>query len=176
MTADIPQLRTQRLTLRALCETDLEDFTAMMADQRVYRWLGGQPSTAADAWRSMAGFLGHWALRGYGQWALEEQESGRFVGRAGLWNPHGWPGLEVGWTVTPEDWGRGYATEAGQASLQWAFATLGVDEIISVTRPDNAASRRVMTKLGLRYSRDVELLGHRQVVYRITREAWQDHG
>jgi RimJ/RimL family protein N-acetyltransferase len=176
VTDDIPTLRTERLELRALSESDLEAFTAMMADERVYSWLGGKPSTAADAWRSMASFLGHWSLRGYGQWALEERESGSFVGRAGLWNPHGWPGLEVGWTVAADHWGKGYATEAGRASLEWGFATLDVDEIISLTRTDNAASQRVMTKLGLHYSHDIELLGHQQGVYRITRQEWDDRG
>ena len=176
MTDDIPRLHTQRLELRALCDADLEPFAAMMADERVYRWLGGQPSTPADAWRSMAVFLGHWSLRGYGQWALEERESGRFVGRAGLWNPHGWPGLEVGWAVAPDHWGKGYATEAGRASLQWAFATLDLDQVISLTRTDNAASQRVMTKLGLRYSHDIALLGHQQVLFRIAREEWADRG
>jgi RimJ/RimL family protein N-acetyltransferase len=176
VTADIPQLRTARLELRALREADLEPFAAMMADERVYGWLGGKASAPADAWRSMATFLGHWTLRGYGQWALEERESGRFVGRAGLWQPHGWPGLEVGWTVAADQWGKGYATEAGRASLEWGFATLDVDQIISLTRTDNAASRRVMTKLGLRYSHDMELLGHKQVVYAITRDEWNSHG
>ena len=47
----------------------------------------------------MAVFVGHWALRGYGLWAAEERCTGKFVGRIGLWNPEGWPGLEVGWLL-----------------------------------------------------------------------------
>ena len=68
----------------------------------------------------MAYFVGHWELRGFGKWALFEQGSGELVGRAGLLQPEGWPGLEVGWLVGREHWGRGYAPEAGRASMEWA--------------------------------------------------------
>lgn len=177
MTLDrIPVLHTDRLVLRAFGEPDLDGYSAIVGDERVAAWLGGKPLSRDDAWRSIATHLGHWLLRGYGQWALEDKTTGRLVGRAGLWRPEGWPGLEVGWTVAPDHWGRGYATEAGRAALRWAFEDLGVDEVLSVTLPHNVASRRVMEKLGLTHDRDEHIIGFDQVVYRITRERWGAHG
>lgn len=175
-TVAIPVLHTRRLVLRAMTGDDLDGYEALYTDERVYRWFGGDAPDRPQVWRSVAMHLGHWALRGYGQWALEEKATGALVGRAGLWNPEGWPGLEVGWTVTPEHWRRGYATEAGDAALEWAFDTLDVHEVISVTRPENAASRRVMEKLGLAYDRTERIVGFDQVVYRITRDTWSRHG
>ena len=77
----------------------------------------------SDAWQQMAWFLGQWELRGTGHWALEEKNSGQFVGRAGLHRPerHDWPGVEVGWVLHPDYWGKGYATEAGAAAVRYGF-------------------------------------------------------
>lgn len=172
----IPVLQTGRLVLRGFAEDDLDDYARISGDERVYRWLGGKGLTRDEAWRSMATHLGHWAIRGYGQWALEDRESGSFVGRAGLWQPEGWPGLEIGWTIDPAWWRRGYASEAGRAALTWAFDDLGADEVISITLPDNAASRGVMDKLGLSFDRSQQLLGFEQVVYRIDRATWARRG
>jgi RimJ/RimL family protein N-acetyltransferase len=80
----------------------------MCADPEVMRYLGdGQPPNRKDAWRQMALFIGHWALRGYGLWAIERKSDGRLIGRAGLWRPEGWPGLELGWALARASWGRG---------------------------------------------------------------------
>ena len=173
---DIPVLRTERLVLRGLREDDLDQFTAVFSDERVYRWFGGDAPARDDMWRSMAMHLGHWALRGYGQWALELADTGALIGRAGLWRPEGWPGLEVGWAVSAEHWRRGYASEAGAAALRWAFEHLDTDEVISVTLPDNTASRGVMEKIGLAFDRMEHVKGFDQVIYRITRDEWAARG
>ena len=164
MTA-VPELRTQRLVLRGWRDGDLDAFAAMQADPQVAEWLGGTPQARDDAWRTMALFAGHWVLKGCGQWVLEDRDSGGFVGRAGLWCPEGWPGVEVGWALVSHSWGQGLATEAGAAALAWAFDQLGLDQVVSVTLPGNTRSRAVMERLGLTYRRDIELRGHRQVLY-----------
>jgi RimJ/RimL family protein N-acetyltransferase len=115
-------LETQRLLLRQFCFDDLDALAAIGADLEVMEFLG--PVMARrDAWRAMAMALGHWQLRGYGSWAVEERATGQLVGRIGLYNPEGWPGLEVGWTLARAAWGRGYATEGARASLDYAFDT-----------------------------------------------------
>ena len=168
----IPELDTERLRLRAPRLDDLDGYARMYADPDVMRFLeNGVPLDRAAAFRSMATHLGHWYLRGYGQWTLEERATGTFVGRAGLWQPEGWPGLEVGWTLARESWGRGYATEAGRAALDYAFNVLGADEVISVIRPDNTASIRVAERLGETYHRTIQLLGGEAHVYRIQIDA-----
>lgn len=164
--AVIPELETERLRLRSLRLDDLDAYARMYADPEVMRFLEhGTPLDRAAAFRSIALHLGHWQLRGYGQWALEDRATGRFIGRAGLWQPDGWPGLEVGWVLDRAAWGHGYATEAGQASIDYAFEVLQAEEIISLIRPDNAASIHVAERLGQTHQRDVELLGEVARVY-----------
>lgn len=110
------QIETERLLLRAWEPDDFEDFAWISADREVMRYIAdGQPATRSQAWRTMAVFVGHWALRGYGLWAAEEGRTGKFVGRIGRWNPEGWPGLEVGWLLDRGHRGRGLATEGARA-------------------------------------------------------------
>lgn len=166
----IPEITTDRLVLRGLRPTDLETYAEMYADPEVMRYLEqGQPVGKAAAWRSMAIHLGHWRLRGYGQWALTERSSGKFVGRAGLWQPEGWPGLEVGWLLARRYWGRGFATEAGGAAIDYAFDTVGVEKVISLIDPNNTASIRVAERLGESYDDTIELAGKHVHVYSVSR-------
>jgi RimJ/RimL family protein N-acetyltransferase len=157
------RLETERLILRPFAPADFDAFAAIHADPEVTRHLNGTPLPRWEAWRSFAMFVGHWQLRGYGVWAVEEKRTGAFVGRAGLYNPEGWPGIEVGWTFGRDHWGTGYASEAGRAAMNWAFGVLGLDHIISVIRPQNTRSVRVAERLGMRYERDAEVMGGIQV-------------
>ena len=146
----IPRLTTERLVLRALREDDLDLYAAMVADPEVMRHVGqGVPVGRGDAWRQIAMFLGGWALHGFGQWAIERRADGVLLGRAGLWCPAGWPGVELGWLLAREHWGRGYATEAARAVLDRVGP--GV-RLVSLIHPDNARSIRVATKLGFAFS------------------------
>ena len=116
----------------------------------------------------IATHLGHWVLRGYGNWAAEEKATGECIGRIGLWNPEGWPGLEVGWMLARSHWGRGLATEGGRAALNWAFDVLGAERVISVIHPDNAASIRVAQRLGETFERPSNIRGTSVVIYGVT--------
>src|SRR5205823_14550586 len=99
-------------------------------------------------WRTLALLIGHWHLLGYGQWAVVEKATGHVIGRAGLWNPEGGYGLEVGWVIRRSRWGQGFATEAARAAVQHGFETVGATHLISLIRPDNARSLRVAEKIG----------------------------
>lgn len=144
----IPRVETERLILREWKHEDLEPYAQFVGDEKAMRFLGGETRDRAGAWREMAGIIGHWALRGYGFWAVEEKSTGAFVGRVGIWEPEGWPQAEVGWSIMPNHWRKGFATEAGRASAQWAFDTLGFDDIVSLIAPGNEASVGVAKKLG----------------------------
>lgn len=169
----IPTLTTGRLILRAFRDDDLDAYAEICADPEVMRYLGeGRPISRVDAWRHMAFFLGHWHMRGYGMWALEERSTGRLIGRAGLQNPEGWPGFEAGWTLGRAHWGNGYATEAAREALRYAFQELGRDHVISLIRPGNDPSIRVAERLGERLEAQVEVMGGPALVYGIDRTAW----
>jgi len=165
------QLETERLRLRQFRESDLDAYAEMCGDPEVMKYLGSGPMDRAEAWRNMAMVLGHWRLRGYGLWAVEEREGGEFVGRVGCWRPEGWPGLEIAWTLRRAFWGRGYATEAGRASLDFAFNQLGQRRAISIIHGENDASIRVAKRLNMRLEGSGNLMGYPVLVYGARRPA-----
>lgn len=163
----VPHLTTERLVLRGFAPRDAEPYVAMMADPDVTRHLGdGRPLPRAEAWRQLAMVIGHWALRGFGLWAVEERATGAFLGRIGCYEPEGWPALEIGYALARPAWGRGYAREGAAAALAYARDVLGRAEIVSFIRPANASSIRVAEALGAAPAETVELFGGPSVVYR----------
>ena len=174
----IPRLETERLVMRAPGAQDFEAFAAMMAKPDVARYIALAPMTRADAWRALSSGLGLWHLRGYGAWSVERKSDGVYVGRVGMINPEGWPGLEIGWTLDQPFWGNGYATEAAAAAaMRYAFLTQPVDRLISNIDPQNTASQSVAARLG-------EIKGERSAlsiagkdypidIWFITRHDWQ---
>jgi RimJ/RimL family protein N-acetyltransferase len=164
----VPRLETERLIMREWSSDDADAHAAMCADPEVMRFLGG-PIHAAQSWRAMALHAGHWSLRGYGNWVLERRDDHSFVGRTGFWNPHGWPGLEIGWTLARGAWGKGFATEAARAALEWGWAELDTDRLISVIAPENDASLRVAERLGMYRLRDDQLAGTPVVIFALDR-------
>lgn len=164
----IPVLETERLVLRGWREGDIEVEAAVSADPEVMRYLGGVIGRE-EAWRRMTLHAGHWLIRGYGNWAVEQRDSGALIGRVGLWRPEGWPGLEVGWRLVRSAWGSGYATEAARAAMEWAWANLEAEQLISLIHPENAGSMRVAGRLGMRRLREQDVLGQRAVIFGIDR-------
>ena len=149
-----PTLETENLILRPFKDGDVDDYFGVLDSPEVRRWLHIPESLdRSDAWQQMAWFVGQWELRGTGHWALEEKKSGQFVGRAGLHRPerHDWPGVEVGWLLHPDYWGRGYATEAGAAAVRYGFEDLQVDKLFSCILPENHRSQAVAKRLGFEF-------------------------
>jgi RimJ/RimL family protein N-acetyltransferase len=166
MTGGVPVVSTERLLLRGFTQDDFEPFATIVSDPEVVRYLdNGEPITREECWRGMALFVGHWHLRGYGWWAVEDRESGDFLGRIGLYNPEGWPGIEVGWLLRRDVWGAGLATEGARAALDFAFEVVGADHVISIIDAHNARSIRVAEKIGERYERELDHRGKAVVVY-----------
>jgi RimJ/RimL family protein N-acetyltransferase len=173
----IPVLETERLLLRAWKPEDIEPYARFMADPDVTRYLTGEVMSRNDAWRNMAMVVGHWVLRGYGMWAVERKSDGAFIGRVGMWNPEGWTALEVGWTIGPEYWGHGYATEAARAAIEYAFLTQPVDRLIATIDVRNEASQKVAQRLGETCGerREIQHSGKTFTVdiWEISRETWR---
>ncbi|QBB69157.1 N-acetyltransferase [Pseudolysobacter antarcticus] len=149
-------IQTDRLILRQPQSSDLEPWAAMMAEPDTMEFLGGtQPRSSA--WRAMATMAGSWALQGFGMFSVIERSSGRWLGRIGPWMPAEWPGTEVGWALSRDARGRGYAEEAAIASIDWAFDALGWDEVIHCIDPRNQGSIALALRLGSRRQRESRL-------------------
>jgi RimJ/RimL family protein N-acetyltransferase len=173
MEINYPILDTRRLRLRPFTEADVAVLDSLLQDPEVVRYIGDRRvPTLQETWRAVAGWLGHWVLRGYGMWAVEERASGAMVGRAGLIYPADWPGPEVGYMLGRTWWGRGYATEAARAAMDWGFATIGFERLISLIDPANTASIAVAERLGETYDGETDLWGNRVLVYAIDRQTW----
>jgi RimJ/RimL family protein N-acetyltransferase len=149
---DFPVLETERLILRCPEERDLDGFAEMMADPAAAHFLGGV-KPRSEVWRALAALAGSWVIKGYGMFSVVEKASGHWIGRIGPWQPEGWPGSEVAWGLTPSAWGRGYATEAAEACIDFAFERLGWEEVVHTIDPANAPSQAVARRVGSRYLR-----------------------
>jgi RimJ/RimL family protein N-acetyltransferase len=164
--SDTPAIHTERLILRGFTSHDFEPLATIVSDPEVVRYLdNGAPINREECWRGMALFIGHWQLRGYGWWAVEERRSGELIGRIGLYNPEGWPGIEIGWLLRRDVWGAGLATEGAAAALAYAFDVVGAQHVISIIDPDNSRSIRVAEKIGEEYERHLHHKNKDVVVY-----------
>ncbi|HYE47529.1 MAG TPA: GNAT family N-acetyltransferase [Caulobacter sp.] len=147
MIAPGPTLTTARLILRPTAREDFDGWAELMADPENSGFIGG-PQERPAAWRGMMSMAGAWALEGYAMFSVLDRETGEWLGRIGPWVPEGWPGTEVGWALLKKAWGKGYAVEAAEATIDWAFDTLGWTEVIHTIAPDNVASQLVAKRLG----------------------------
>ena len=164
-----PELETERLRFRMFRESDFPTYERWCANMDIMRYLGGKTFDRVQAWRHMAYLIGHWAMRGYGYYAVEEKATGALIGRVGYTDHPGWPAFELGWTIIPEFQRRGYAIEAARMLLTYAFETLDRPHVISLIHPDNAPSIRVAEKLGETVEGKTEVLTMPVLVYGISR-------
>ena len=167
---DIPRIETERLILRAFREDDIESVAEMYADSDVARFIthDGKPQDREYSWRTMTNLMGHWLLRGYGMWAVEEKASASPIGYVGPYYPETWPGQEIGWTIAKPCWGKGFATEAALASLTYVRDVLRWPYVIHLIDPQNTRSAVVAERIGsrrdgewIRNGRPLQIYGQR---------------
>lgn len=148
----VPVLRTDRLVLRGWTDDDVGPCAAMNADPEVMRHFPGPLDDEGNA-RFVETVRARWAAGEPSFWVIEAPGVAPFVGAAGLGVVHFdapfTPAVEVGWRLAPAHWGRGYATEAALAAVRYGFDHLGLDRIVAFTVPANAASRAVMSRIGM---------------------------
>ena len=152
VTPAAPTLETPRLILRGWRKEDFAPYAAMLADEETARFITapGRALSPAEAWDQTAWLIGHWQMLGYGMFVVEERATGAFLGRVGPLRPPRWPAFEIAWSLAPAARGKGYATEAARAAIDWSFDNLPLDRIVSTIHPLNLASRRVAERLGER--------------------------
>lgn len=168
MIADIPQIETERLILRAPQAADLPTFTAFYATKRSH--MVGGPRDADESFKALTSRIGHWAVMGYGLWHLEDSETGAFLGWAGLMNPPSWDEPELGWTVFEQAEGKGLAFEAVTAARAYAASHQGLHGVISYIHADNERSAALAGRLGAVVERSGEVLGTPCQIWRHPKE------
>lgn len=180
MTAgQLPSIETSRLLLRPWRDEDFEPFAGLTADPKVMEYFPAL-LTREESDALAQGIAARMAERGFGLWAVEVPGIAPFIGFVGLSVPsfeaHFTPCVEVGWRLARAHWGKGYASEAANASLRFGFETVGLEEIVSFTVPQNLRSRAVMERIGMHQDPDGGFdhpritEGHplrRQVLYRM---------
>jgi RimJ/RimL family protein N-acetyltransferase len=172
-TSPIPILETDRLRLRGIRGSDIEDYAALYADPQVTRYLlGSETWDRGRSWRHMAFAVGHWQLEGSGIWVVEEKASGAFVGVIGFWEPATWPGFELAYHLARRFWGQGYATEGARAALAHAFTVWQREHVISLINPKNLPSIRVAERIGEQLESRVKFFGRLMLCYGLDRETY----
>ena len=160
-------LETPRLIVRRWLPDDVERMRPLATDPRVLRYIGdGRPWSDDRLRRFVRGGIEQAKSRGWVLWPLVHKADELMIGFCGF--DAGFPpDVEIGWRLLPEYWGRGLATEAARAVLDYGFRTFHFPRVISVAQPANVASVRIMEKLGLRFDRRFVHNGIEVVCYAI---------
>ncbi|SDG10493.1 Protein N-acetyltransferase, RimJ/RimL family [Onishia taeanensis] len=178
-------MRTERLILRQWNDEDLSPFAEMCRDKEVMEFFPKR-LTKEESYSMGRNIKSLIAERGWGFWAVEVPGESHFIGFVGLHTPNDSmpfsPCVEIGWRLAKAYWGRGYATEAANEALRYAFTQLGLEEVVSFTTVNNLRSQAVMEKIGMSYASNFEhpdlepsdpLCEH--VLYKISKEHWEKH-
>jgi RimJ/RimL family protein N-acetyltransferase len=162
------EIETERLRMRPASAEDVDDLVALHEDPLVRKFFGSPSVAEIEEWVGRA--EDEWAERGHGRMTLLDRDTGAFLGRCGLkWWPE-FGEVEVGWVLAPAARGRGLATEAGRACLDWGFRDLALPYVTAMIAPDNDASAAVAGRLGMTPLREDLLLGEPVVVHALRRE------
>ena len=161
-----PEISTARLRLRQFRAEDLVPHRAAVDDDPAVTWARERRPLAASL-RAWADRLDEWQRDGFGMWIAEVAATGEVIGHCGLQRLEGGDEVEVGYYLGRTAWGQGYATEAARAGLAYGFDRCGLSSIVAVVRPENAASRHVLEKLGMRPERDGVFYGAEATLFRL---------
>lgn len=157
---ETPFLTTPRLNLRPLESADAHTLHDIHQMDGVLKYF---PNPSPPPFEKVENFIigqkEHWATHGYGNWGILLYGEKEIIGWAGLQYLPELDETEVGFLLSPSHWGKGYATEAARASLQFGFERLNLDHIVALVHPDNRASRRVIQKCGMTYLETLHLWG-----------------
>lgn len=162
-------IETDRLLLRQFTPGDLDELHLIFSDPDVVKYMKPSvPASRQETECALDSIIRHWDRHGFGRWAVAFKRSGRLIGYGGLRNLEGMP--ELVYLLAKPYWRMGLATEIARACLKWGFEERGFENIIAVTRPEHAVSRRVMEKVGMTFERDARIHEIDVVLYSISRE------
>lgn len=160
------QFETERLILRQFQDEDWKDLHEYYSSEEATRYTVGRAFSEGESWRIMSAMLGHWVLRGYGPYALEDKCSGKVIGTAGFWYPNDWPSPEIKWALAPAYWRKGYASEAARALQKIGIEYLPEISLISLIAKENQASIKLALAVGACFDREIDFRGGKWDIYR----------
>lgn len=171
-----PVLETERLRLRSWRKEDFRPYHSILQHPDVHRHFGPEPMSAEEAWRRLTSAAGGWQFNGFGTWAVERKEDGKLVGNAGIFT--GWRAMEpefgeepeMGWIFAADTHGKGMASEACRAVVDWTEANLEPTPLWAIIAPANEPSLKLADKLG--FQRHSETLYHNDPTIILKRPAW----
>lgn len=164
----IPErLETKRLILRMFKDDkDWQELHKYYSDEDCTKYTTGRFLTESESWRAIAGMIGHWHLRGYGPYAIEEKSSGNILGLVGLWYPNDWPEPEIKWGLIRQYWGQGFASEAARAVQKTASKYIPDLSPISLIHSKNDMSINLAVAMKAEFEKTVEFRGDNWCIYR----------
>ena len=173
-------LTTARLNLVPFTDDHLDGLNTLNSDPEVMRYLSGRPETREETVAVIERVKQRWMAFGYSWWSFIDKETGLIIGAGVIQNlrreataqPDPACPLEIGWRLRRDYWNKGLATEAAHAMAGFAFNTIQADEIYAVCHPDNAASARVMQRLGMQYAGLQTWYGKTVVTYQVTSQLY----
>ncbi|HEX9963607.1 MAG TPA: GNAT family N-acetyltransferase [Allosphingosinicella sp.] len=176
-------IETPRLLLRDWREEDIEPFIRHLNVEPVMRWLGGVRTREQQIGSVRERFMLWQETLGFTFWAVERRSDGELLGFCGLKMADDPDSpvegeYEIGWRLREDAWGQGYAREAAEASLDYAFGTLGVERVVALTVEGNSPSWGLMIRLGMTRRADLDYdtafwAEGTVIVYEIRREQWR---
>ena len=149
----IPTLVTKRLILRGPRLSDLAAYKAFnnVSDVKVGNYRGGRPEPELS--ERLGQDIAHWTVKGFGMWIMCLKDQDVVLGGAGLCYPDNWPSHELTWWLMPDARGQGFATEASQAVIDWAYDIKGWPVVETYMRDENQPARRLAVRLGGKITR-----------------------
>lgn len=167
--AAVPVLETERLVLRAHTRADWEDYRPILMSDRAQYMDGKLDQTGA--WACFASELASWLLDDIGYWTAARKSDDKAVAFVGILHPSVYPETELGWMTTEEGEGQGYACEAAEAALDWAFGSRGLTTLVSYIDPRNTRSIALAERLGASRDNEANRPEQDDLVYRHPRRA-----
>lgn len=160
------ELESQRLLLRQFQHEDWPAMHAHYSDLACTQFTFRRALSEGESWRAMASMLGHWVLRGYGPYALQEKATGQVIGATGLWYPNDWPEPEIKWALTRAYWGKGFASEAVRRVQAMVNDNLPELPLISFIHSENTPSIQLALAVGTTLDKTVPFRGDTWHIYR----------
>ncbi len=175
MTREPLEIVTERLVLRPPTGGDAPEMVAIFGDLRVMEWLGrSEPESAEKILERAQRQAAVFERLGYCMMLVRTRDTGELIGDCGgmpvaLKGPE----TEIGWRLAPDHWGKGYATEAARAILEFFFTRTDLERLIAVTRHTNTRSMRVMERIGMTHRGIGHYYDQEVTLYDITAAQWR---